>query len=437
MAIRQKGKISYTLQPISIIPLFFLGLLIAFLGSHFFTHTMYNEVELELKYVASNTVTLLDAVYPGDYELRGNEALRLYKGETDITQEYSLIDRIHANTDLDITVFYQDTRILTTIKNANGQRIVGTGAAKNILNDVLYTGNAKFYNNAVVSTETYFSYYMPLCNSDGATVGMLFVGKPRIEVDRAVQACLYPLLFAVILTTIVISFCQARYIRRLVDALFKIRNYATAVSAGNLDARLSESVLRRSDELGEIASSIQSMHSSLRIMVDQDGLTGLYNRRCANRKLHQTLQKVTEYKIPFCLALCDIDLFKKINDTYGHACGDLVLKQVAHTMKTHILNYGFVARWGGEEFLIVLEKSTISEAEEILENLRQAISELAISYEGQTVRVNITIGVTANDGSNADSLLSMADAALYKGKTTGRNRVITYNQSFSNQNDKE
>ena len=437
MAIKRKGKISYTLQPISIIPLLFLGLLIAVLGSHTFTQAMYKEVALELQYVASNTTTLLDTAYPGDYELRGSEALSLYKGEKDITRDYSLIDQIHEDTELDITVFYQDTRILTTVLGSDGQRIVGTGAAETILNDVLYTGNARFYNNAMVGTETYFSYYMPLNNSDGTTVGMLFVGKPRIEVDKAVQKCLYPLLLAVGLTIVIMSLCLAYYTKSLVNVLVKIRNYATAVSAGNLDAALPASVLERDDELGEIGSSIQSMHRSLRTMVDQDGLTGLYNCRCANRKLEQALQKASEKGTPMCLALTDIDYFKKINDTYGHACGDLVLKQVAHTLKTHIRKHGFVARWGGEEFLIVLEDTKLNDAKQILEELRIAISRSTVSYEGQSIYINVTIGVTENNGSSPDNLLSMADDALYKGKTAGRNRVVMYKNANLTKHDTE
>lgn len=437
MQSNRRGKISHTLQPISIIPLLFLGCLIIFLGSHSFTQAMYDEVELELQYVASNTITLFDVAYPGDYELRGDHALRLYKGEADITYDYSLIDRIHEDTGLDVTLFYQDTRILTTIRGTDEQRFIGTRAAETILNDVLYTGNAQFYNNALVNTKTYFSYYVPLTNSDDSVVGMLFIGKPRTEVDTAVQRCLYPLLLAICITIVTMSFCISRYTKNLVNILVKIRNYVSAVSAGNLDATLPESVLKRNDELGEIGFSIQSMHRSLRTMVDQDGLTGLYNRRCANRKLEQALQKAAQNNTPLCLALGDIDFFKKINDTYGHACGDVVLKQVAQTLKTHLRKYGFVARWGGEEFLMVLEQSDLPEAEQVLENLRSAIANLAIPFEDQTIHVTITIGVTKNDGSGPDNLLCMADNVLYKGKTAGRNHVVVNKVADMTENDTE
>ncbi len=429
MSAKHKGKISHTLQPISIIPLIILGLLIVMLGSHFFTKAMYKEVELGLQYVASNTKLLFDTVYPGDYELRGDQSLRLYKGEHDITRDYSLIDQIHEDTGLDITIFYQDTRILTTILGSDGQRIIGTGAAETILNDVLYTGNAKFYNNALVGAETYFSYYTPLVNSDGTISGMLFVGKPRAEVDRAVQQTLYPLIGAVLITCIIMSLAIARYTKGLVKTLVKIRNYVTAVSSGNLDATLAKSALGRDDELGEISYSIQNMHRSLRTLAEQDTLTGLHNRRCANRKLEQALQKSAKTGAPLCLALSDIDFFKKINDSYGHECGDIVLKQVAQTMNSYIRKCGFVARWGGEEFLIVLDQSSLSESKQVLEELRVAVSNLEIPYEGQIIYLTITIGLVENDGSGMDNLLRMADNALYEGKTAGRNRVIAASKS--------
>ena len=437
MQSNRKGKIAYTLQPISVIPLIILGVLISVLGSNFFTYAMHNEVELELKYVASNTITLLDTAYPGDYELRGNTYYSLYKGGIDITNDYTLIDKIKADTGLDITIFYENTRFQTTIIGPDGQRIVGSVAAETILNDVLYTGNAQFYNNALVDSVTYFSYYVPLTNSDGSVIGMLFIGKPRADVDEAVQDALIPLLIAVFGTIVIMSVCISLYTKKLVKVLLKIRNYVSAVSAGNLDAEISNQVLERNDELGQIGLSIQTMHRSLRTMVDMDALTGLYNRRCANRKLEQALAKAARNGTPLCLALGDIDHFKKINDTYGHDCGDAVLKQVSRTLNEHLRKHGFVARWGGEEFLVLFEYAKINEAQAILNNVREAISRLEIPYEGQTVRLTMTMGVTENDGSGLDNLLRVADRMLYNGKEEGRNRIIVNKNTTITDNDTE
>ena len=125
---KSSGKISYTLQIIGLLPLLALGIAMLFFTSQWFTKTMYQEVERELYDATKSATTLLNAAYPGDYHLEGDVAYLLYKGETDITRDYSLLDQFKEDTGLDITLFYQDTRILTTLYNAQGDRIVGSGA---------------------------------------------------------------------------------------------------------------------------------------------------------------------------------------------------------------------------------------------------------------------------------------------------------------------
>ena len=132
---RSGGKISYTLQAIGLIPLLALGIVMLFFTSQWFTKTMYQEVERELYDATKSATTLLNAAYPGDYRLEGDVAYLLYKGDVDITREYSLFDQFKEDTGLDITLFYQDTRILTTLYNAQGDRIVGSGAPDVVIRD--------------------------------------------------------------------------------------------------------------------------------------------------------------------------------------------------------------------------------------------------------------------------------------------------------------
>lgn len=421
---KNKGKISYILQAINIIPLLFLGVFILILGSHFFTRAMHAEVKQELKSVASNAIAMFNIAYPGDYELVGDASYRLHKGGIDITNDYGIIDRIKEDTGLDVTLFYQDTRILTTIRNSSGTRIIGTGAPDIVLSDVLASGEPHFYDNAMVNGSTYFSYYVPLCNENGSIAGMLFVGKPREEVDNAVQHSLYPLILAIFLTLIIMSVCIWRYTNSVVSTLLKIKNFLLDVSAGDLGAELSEDVLNRNDELGEIGHSILTMQRSLRNMVEQDALTELYNRRSADRKLRQIIQKSAERGTPFSLAIGDIDHFKKINDTYGHDCGDIVLKQVSRLLREHMRKEGFAARWGGEEFLLVFDHSDKETAMHSLETLLNTIRSLKIPYDGRTIRLTMTIGLAGGSETDLNSLLRKADDRLYEGKNSGRNRII-------------
>lgn len=424
MSTKYKGKIPIILQALSIIPLLFLGIMLMLLASHQFTRAMYEQVQEELQNVARNVNTLFESVYPGDYRLTGEDAYELYKGEHNITFDYSLIDYVKKDTGLDITLFYQDTRILTTIYNTSNTRIIGSGAPSVIIDDVLNGGEAHFYTNTIINNSDYFSYYMPLHNSDGSIVGMLFVGKPSGKVNEAINRSIYPLIIADILVMLIIAAGISAYTKKFSAALLKIHSFLSDVSTGNLSAQLDNSVLMREDELGDIGRSALSMQRSLRHMVEQDTLTELFNRRSADRKLHQILNKAAKQGLPFSLSIGDIDYFKRVNDTYGHECGDVVLKKVADTLREHMNTLGFVARWGGEEFLLVFDHMNANEAHESLQNLLEKIRNLEVVYNEKTIHVTMTFGLSDGDTTDIQQLLKTADNKLYQGKTGGRNQIV-------------
>lgn len=421
---KSKGKILYILQAIHIVPIFCFGILILLLGTHWFTRSMYAEVESGLANVSRNLSTTLDALYPGDYKLVEMNGYRLYKGETDLTMDYALIDQIKGNTSLEVTLFYQDTRILTTIRDNEGKRIVGSGATDTVINEVLNTGEPHFYSKAIVYNSTYFCYYAPLFNSDGTVVGMLFVGKPTAEVDASVFRFIQPLMILDIALALVIALFLFLYIQRIVSALLQIHRFLGQIAKGNLDAVISPSVLKRNDELGEIAHSALDMQRSLHTLIEQDTLTSLANRRSANNKLQQTAAEAKAQGHDFCIALGDIDFFKRVNDTYGHDCGDLVLKNVASKLKKHMKGYGMAARWGGEEFLLIFEQVDEDRAFRLLTTLLDDIRSMESEYDGQSVKVTMTFGLTAGNSDNLTELLCTADHKLYIGKESGRNRIV-------------
>jgi diguanylate cyclase (GGDEF)-like protein len=424
MVLNNKGKISQTLQVINIVPFLVFGAIMLLVSYRWFTRTMYDEVEEELNYVASNVDTLLDVTYPGAYELVGDESLRLYKGETDITTAYDLIDRVKAETDLEITIFYEDTRILTTICDANDARIVGTPAPALVVSEVLEQGEAKFYKKVLINGSDYFAYYMPETNPDGTVVGMIYVGKPCREVNLAVQRALYPLILTTLAAMLIISFFQLLYTQNLVAVLYRIRNFLSDVATGNLTAELEPSVSSRNDELGDIGRSAVIMQYSLRTMLEQDTLTELYNRRSGDRKLQQLMEKYKKKEGHFCLAIGDIDFFKKVNDTYGHNCGDLILKNTAALLKEHMRSRGFAARWGGEEFLLVFDRMDITQAHRVLEELAKDIRAMESMYDGHLIKITMTFGLTAVETTDITQLLRIADERLYEGKTHGRDCIV-------------
>lgn len=423
MHFENKGKIAYVLQTINIIPLLLFGIVIILSGTRWFTKTMYDEIEVELGNVAHNVITLFEVAYPGDYHLEGDLAYQLLKGDTDITSDYGLIDRVKEDTGLDVTLFYQDTRILTTIYNSAGERIIGTGAPETVKQDVLATGEEHFYNNTVINGTTYFSYYMPIRNSDGSVTGILFVGKPSSQVNLAIQRSIYPLLIADLIAMLITALCLFFYTRAFASVLLKIHRFLSEVSTGDLNAELDSSVLRRGDELGDIGRSALSMQRSLRNMVEHDSLTDLFNRRSGDRKLHQVIERASARQTPFCIAIGDVDFFKRVNDSYGHECGDMVLKNIADILRLHMHSHGFAARWGGEEFLLVFDHADLDTSREVLDGLLHAIRTMETGYDGNVVKVTMTFGLTEGNTSDFKQLIRNADAKLYEGKTAGRDRI--------------
>lgn len=423
---RKNGHLYRSLQSMSVIPLLVLALIITVFSYYAVKQAMHTEVHIELRNTAENVMMMYDLLYPGDYYLEGTNSYDFYKGTQNLTDDHSIVDRLKADTQTDVTIFYQDIRILTTICNAEGSRITGTGAGALVIQDVLFSGQPHFYTNTEINGQQYFAYYTPLRNSDGSIIGMIYAGKPCTEVKAAVRRAVLPIILIAICSMAVVSLISSSYTRKLTNALQKIRTFLSKVSTGNLWEELDFDVLRRNDELSEMGYSALYMQRSLRNLVEQDTLTELNNRRFADKHLKQTQINANTYGNHFVVAIGDIDLFKSVNDTYGHDCGDVVLKRVATVLKNHMIGKGFVARWGGEEFLFLYDNLELGAARAETEKLLQEIRSMAIDYEGHTVRITMTFGL-AEGGINTSirTLLQTADAKLYEGKESGRNRIIS------------
>lgn len=161
-------------------------------------------------------------------------------------------------------------------------------------------------------------------------------------------------------------------------------------------------------------------------MARKDGLTGINNRTYFNTLYSETVKRILAQKSPICVALFDIDKFKRVNDTYGHLAGDEVIKLVASTAEAHIDEYnGFVCRYGGEEFVAVLPGKNIQTAEKIIGDLHKKIAGSVVEYAGERIGINVSIGLTAYPEicDNPYDLLKRADWAMYFAKEHGRGQV--------------
>ncbi len=171
---------------------------------------------------------------------------------------------------------------------------------------------------------------------------------------------------------------------------------------------------------------IHQLNNRLERLAMTDELTGLANRRSFFLQGEAEIQRVLRYPAPLSLLMLDIDRFKSINDTYGHAVGDLILQRIADTLRVHIRETDVVARLGGEEFGILLLCTQAAGAVELAERLRLAVEQESYEFQGQRIRATISVGVAEyrSDMPDLDAVLHKADAAMYQAKSQGRNQVV-------------
>jgi diguanylate cyclase (GGDEF)-like protein len=177
-----------------------------------------------------------------------------------------------------------------------------------------------------------------------------------------------------------------------------------------------------------LQDSLKKSNQALMELSNTDPLTHLSNRRFLMKTLEKELQRCERSQKPMALIMVDVDHFKPVNDTYGHQQGDVVLQTLADQMKAHLRDYDLAARFGGEEFALVLPETALTEAVQVAERLRIAISELRIPADHNEIRLTISLGVATYPHPKVrtvDNLILEADRALYNAKEKGRNRVET------------
>lgn len=169
---------------------------------------------------------------------------------------------------------------------------------------------------------------------------------------------------------------------------------------------------------------LSDMVEELRVVSLTDQLTQLRNRRYMQQRLEEGAARLERHGEVFSVLLIDADQFKQINDTFGHDCGDYVLRTMAHTLERVVQSADLLARWGGEEFFVLVPDGAPAAARELAERLRKAMAELALRYDAAAFKITVTIGgATAARGESLADLIRRADHAMYLGKRRGRNRV--------------
>lgn len=179
-------------------------------------------------------------------------------------------------------------------------------------------------------------------------------------------------------------------------------------------------------EMRDIQKDLKDKNDILQNVANMDMLTGIYNRRRMNEEIEKEINFCKQNNKNFSIAICDIDDFKKINDTYGHDCGDIVLKEIADILKLNAIDNDMeICRWGGEEFLILIRQN-INVAQQTCQNILNDIRKYSLNYNNKNVQVTMTIGLEEFNQKNNDIeiVLKNADINLYKGKKSTKNCVV-------------
>lgn len=424
---KKKSKLNAKLLQITVVPLILTGIVILLSTYITFSRTMEKEVQRGLSSLAITTLHAYDRLYPGDYALvERNGEFAFFKGLYNLTDDDNYLQEIKRDADIDITFFYGDMRALTTLKPMDGQKMIGTFAHPKVVEDVLKGQKAMFYRRVLVGTQNYFAYYSPVYNGDGTCIGMIFAGKPSDVVQTEIWKAMAPTIGVVLAMTALSCLICSNFTKELVMIISRIRKFLYEISQGNMKAELDGRILQRKDELGEMGRFTAHVQRSLREMIERDMLTKLYNRRIGELKMRQVYEDAKVEGGEFCIAIADIDFFKLFNDTYGHDCGDLVLKEVASVLANAMIGKGFAVRWGGEEFLLVFEHMRLEQAVEHLQNLKEKILSCEMEYNEEILRVTMTYGIVQADcGQVIEASVKAADELLYYGKTHGRDQIVS------------
>lgn len=409
-SIKKQGSLITRIVLIGVIPLILLSLVLAAYTAITRYKGIYEEIFNELKGMCVCVGELVSAQSDSNGDFIGNE---------------DIFDSISARTEIDISLFEGDTRIITTVTDNNGKRAIGTKASSEVTNDVLKSGRVFYSDNVEVNGTQYFGYYMPLHNNDGSIKGMAFAGKSRSDVKKMLARMIIQSIgIAAVGTVIAASLCVL-FAKRLVKDVNSAAEFLNKVADGDTECTAETQLTKRNDEIGSMGRSAVKLQHSLRSLISTDPLTGLFNRRACNIQLNEMKNCADNEGAAFSTAIGDIDFFKNFNDKYGHACGDEVLKDIAAIL-TRCSQGGIVSRWGGEEFLIAFGGSDPNSAFNAVQLVMKELCNYRCTYNGESIPVTMTFGISVYDGTQSiDSLINTADQRLYYGKNNGRNRVIT------------
>lgn len=214
------------------------------------------------------------------------------------------------------------------------------------------------------------------------------------------------------------------------ELLARIKTHIRLKACNDTLTRISEEISKANMEQPCAGTKLEfeALLNDVNRAIQTDFMTGLGNRRYMINKIENEAVRARTMGGTFAVLLADLDHFKNVNDTYGHDCGDEVLKSVANTFSCTLRSSDYVSRWGGEEFMFLVTDVNCDSAILLGERLRERIEKTPVFYNGERVDIKTTIGVAYfdPDKDTAHDVIKRADSALYHGKNNGRNQVVVF-----------
>jgi diguanylate cyclase (GGDEF)-like protein len=270
-------------------------------------------------------------------------------------------------------------------------------------------------------------------NPDGAFPLRVLVTVPLEQVFAEANTALVRDLLGIVIATLFLlvggwygaEWFMLRNVRALLRATGRMRG-------GNLKARTGiryggEELSQLARAFDEMAGALQRRDQELQEQAISDPLTGLYNRRYLSEFLSRELVRAKRSATPVAVILIDLDRFKRVNDTFGHEAGDVVLTAVGALLKSKVRGSDIACRYGGEEFALIMPQADVDAAGRRAEEVRAGVAALAPTHHGKSLgKLTASFGIALfpDHARDIDSLLRAADVALYAAKGAGRNRIM-------------
>jgi diguanylate cyclase (GGDEF)-like protein len=201
--------------------------------------------------------------------------------------------------------------------------------------------------------------------------------------------------------------------------------------------KMEKQIANRTEKLEKALKNVEQLKDRYENLAMIDDLTGLFNRRYFFIQAEMAIANTIRYGQLLCVLVIDIDFFKKLNDTYGHQCGDQVLVHVAELLKAQMRDSDILVRYGGEEFIVIFTNTDCQKGKIFAERIRETIETSVYDFKDNQLKTTVSIGVYCLDQAHAkqgvnniDEIIHCADLALYEAKAVGRNQVVVFNEKL-------